>query len=135
MNLRIASFMAAALLAATAPSFADEFDDFDNDETTSSTDNGSAAEYDGSAASEFADDAEYAAEYAQYKKEKTSKAEINRQPSTRRKRLPKPKSTGSVPKASPEPSCSAYTEVSVPTRLSATKPKAGGSGTRVLRAC
>ena len=79
MNLRIASFMAAALLAATAPSFADEFDDFDNDETTSSTDNGSAAEYDGSAASEFADDAEYAAEYAQYKKEKTSKAEINRQ--------------------------------------------------------
>ena len=79
MNLRIASFMAAALLAATAPSFADEFDDFDNDETTSSTDNGSAAEYDGSAASEFADDAEYAAEYAQYKKEKTSKAEINKQ--------------------------------------------------------
>ena len=79
MNLRIVPFMAAALLAASAPSLADEFDDFDNDETTYSTDNGNAAEYDGSAASEFADDAEYAAEYAQYKKEKTSKAEINRQ--------------------------------------------------------
>ena len=79
MNLRIVPFMAAALLAASVPSLADEFDDFDNDETTYSTDNGNAAEYDGSAASEFADDAEYAAEYAQYKKEKTSKAEINRQ--------------------------------------------------------
>ncbi|MBR4784570.1 MAG: outer membrane beta-barrel protein [Fibrobacter sp.] len=79
MNLRIVPFMAAALLAATTPSLADEFDDFDNDETTSSTDNGSAVEYDGSAASEFADDEEYAAEYAQYKKEKTSKAEINKQ--------------------------------------------------------
>ena len=79
MNLRIVPFMAAAILAATAPSLADEFDDFDNDTSTSSTDNGGAEVYDGSAASEFADDAEYAAEYAQYRREKTSKAEINRQ--------------------------------------------------------
>ena len=79
MNLRIVPFLAAAMLAATAPSLADEFDDFDNDTSTSSTDNGGAEVYDGSAANEFADDAEYAAEYAQYRKEKTSKAEINRQ--------------------------------------------------------
>lgn len=79
MNLRIVPFLAAAMLAATAPSLADEFDDFDNDTSTSSTDNGGAEVYDGSAANEFADDAEYAAEYAQYRREKTSKAEINRQ--------------------------------------------------------
>ena len=79
MNLRIVPFLAAAMLAATAPSLADEFDDFDNDTSTSSTDNGGTEVYDGSAANEFADDAEYAAEYAQYRREKTSKAEINRQ--------------------------------------------------------
>ena len=79
MNLRIVPFLAAAMLAATAPSLADEFDDFDNDTSTSSTNNGGAEVYDGSAANEFADDAEYAAEYAQYRREKTSKAEINRQ--------------------------------------------------------
>ena len=79
MNLRIVPFLAATMLAATAPSLADEFDDFDNDTSTSSTDNGGAEVYDGSAANEFADDAEYAAEYAQYRREKTSKAEINRQ--------------------------------------------------------
>ena len=79
MNLRIVPFLAAAMLAATVPSLADEFDDFDNDETTSSTERSSSESYDGSAASEFADDAEYAAEYAQYRREKTSKAEINKQ--------------------------------------------------------
>ena len=79
MNLRIVPFLAAAMLAATVPSLADEFDDFDNDETTTSTEKSGGEEYDGSAASEFADDAEYAAEYAQYRREKTSKAEINRQ--------------------------------------------------------
>ena len=79
MNLRIVPFLAAAMLAATVPSLADEFDDFDNDETTTSTERSSSESYDGSAASEFADDAEYAAEYAQYRREKTSKAEINKQ--------------------------------------------------------
>jgi hypothetical protein len=79
MNLRIVPFLAAAMLAATVPSLADEFDDFDNDETTTSTERSSPESYDGSAASEFADDAEYAAEYAQYRREKTSKAEINKQ--------------------------------------------------------
>ena len=79
MNLRIVPFLAAAMLAATVPSLADEFDDFDNDETTTSTEKSGGEEYDGSAASEFADDAEYAAEYAQYRREKTSKAEINKQ--------------------------------------------------------
>ena len=79
MNLRIVPFLAAAMLAATEPSLADEFDDFDNDETTTSTERISSESYDGSAASEFADDAEYAAEYAQYRREKTSKAEINKQ--------------------------------------------------------
>lgn len=79
MNLRIVPFLAAAMLAATVPSLADEFDDFDNDETTTSTERSRSESYDGSAASEFADDAEYAAEYAQYRREKTSKAEINKQ--------------------------------------------------------
>jgi len=79
MNLRIVPFLAAAMFVATVPTLADEFDDFDNDETATYAEDGGAIVYDGSAASEFADDAEYAAEYAQYKKEKTSKAEINRQ--------------------------------------------------------
>lgn len=81
MNLKIVPFLAAAVLAVSAPSFADEFDDFDNDATTTSVDDasGDAETYDGSAASEFADDAEYAADFNRYKKEKTSKAEINRQ--------------------------------------------------------
>lgn len=81
MKSRIAPFLAATFLAVFTPSFADEFDDFDNDKSAVSAGSGSAEEtgYDGSQASEFADDEEYAAEYAQYKKEKTSKAEINRQ--------------------------------------------------------
>jgi hypothetical protein len=82
MKSRIAPFLAATFLAVFTPSFADEFDEFDNDNSAvSAGDSGSAegTSYDGSQASEFADDEEYAAEYAQYKKEKTSKAEINRQ--------------------------------------------------------
>ncbi|MBQ3720493.1 MAG: PorT family protein [Fibrobacter sp.] len=81
MKSRIAPFLAATFLAVFTPSFADEFDDFDNDNSAVSADSGSTegTSYDGSQASEFADDEEYAAEYAQYKKEKTSKAEINRQ--------------------------------------------------------
>ena len=79
MNLRIVPFLAAAVFATTAPALADEFDDFDNDTVASTESGGSSnATYDGSAASEFADDEEYAAEYAQYRKEKTSKAEINK---------------------------------------------------------
>ena len=81
MKLRIAPFLAATAFAVFTPSFADEFDDFDNDNSAVSAGSGSTegTGYDGSQASEFADDEEYAAEYAQYKKEKTSKAEINRQ--------------------------------------------------------
>lgn len=82
MKLRIAPFLAATFLAVFTPSFADEFDEFDNDNSAVSAGGSGSAEgtgYDGSQASEFADDEEYAAEYAQYKKEKTSKAEINRQ--------------------------------------------------------
>ena len=82
MKLRIAPFLAATAFAVFTPSFADEFDDFDNDNTAVSGGSDASASgesYDGSAASEFADDEEYAAEYAQYRKEKTSKAEINRQ--------------------------------------------------------
>jgi hypothetical protein len=81
MKSRIAPFLAATFLAVFTPSFADEFDDFDNDNSAVSAGSGSTegTGYDGSQASEFADDEEYAAEYAQYKKEKTSKAEINRQ--------------------------------------------------------
>ena len=80
MNLRIVPFLAAAVLAVSVPSLADEFDDFDNDNTAvSASDAGNGDSYDGSAASEFADDAEYAEEFSRYKKEKTSKAEINRQ--------------------------------------------------------
>ena len=82
MKSRIAPFLAATFLAVFTPSFADEFDEFDNDNSAVSAGSSGSAEgtgYDGSQASEFADDEEYAAEYAQYKKEKTSKAEINRQ--------------------------------------------------------
>ena len=79
MNLKIVPFLAAAILAVSAPSLADEFDDFDNDATTTSVDDSGDGSYDGSAASEFADDADYAADFNRYKKEKTSKAEINRQ--------------------------------------------------------
>ena len=81
MNLRLVPFLAAAVLATTAPALADEFDDFDHDDTAASTEGSGSSDgatYDGSAASEFANDEEYAAEYAQYRKEKTSKAEINR---------------------------------------------------------
>jgi hypothetical protein len=82
MKSRIAPFLAATFLAVFTPSFADECDDFDNDNSAVSAGSSGSAEgtsYDGSQESEFADDEEYAAEYAQYKKEKTSKAEINRQ--------------------------------------------------------
>jgi hypothetical protein len=82
MKSRIAPFLAATFLAVFTPSFADEFDEFDNDNSAVSAGSSGSAEgtsYDGSQESEFADDEEYAAEYAQYKKEKTSKAEINRQ--------------------------------------------------------
>lgn len=81
MNLRLVPFLAAVALAFSAPALADEFDDFDKDDSAvSAGSDGSsdAGTYDGSQASEFANDEEYAAEYAQYRKEKTSKAEINR---------------------------------------------------------
>jgi len=69
---------------------ADEFDDFDSDssaasaESTEASDEGAgsteaASDYDGSTDGEFANDEEYAAAYARYKNEQTSKAEINRQ--------------------------------------------------------
>lgn len=82
MNLRVLPFLAAAILATASPTLADEFDDFDNDaaaSTTTASSSNDGETYDGSEASEFADDEDYAAQYAQYKKEKTSKAEINRQ--------------------------------------------------------
>lgn len=82
MNLKIAPFLAATTLAFSSPVIADEFDEFDNDNNAVAANSDSSADgasYDGSIASEFADDEEYAAEYAQYRKEKTSKAEINRQ--------------------------------------------------------
>jgi len=76
-------------MATTAPALADEFDEFDHDDTAASAEEGGESSdggnstseivYEGSTASEFANDEEYAEDYAQYRKEKTSKAEINRQ--------------------------------------------------------
>lgn len=85
--------MASAVLAFSISAHADEFDDFDSNsdsatsESSEATDGESedeessetAAAYDGSTDGEFADDEEYAAAYARYKAEQTSKSEINRQ--------------------------------------------------------
>ena len=70
------SLLASVVLALSMTAFADEFDDFDNDNSTVSAQD--SASYSGSTDSEFADDEEYAAAYARYKNEQTSKAEINR---------------------------------------------------------
>jgi len=79
MQSKVLPFLVSALLLSSASAFAVDFDEFDDSsESTSSSGSGNET-YDGSTASEFAGDEDYAAEYAQYRKEKTSKAEINRQ--------------------------------------------------------
>ena len=104
MSSKFFSIIAAFAFAATSQALADDFDDFDKDtasvsEVSSEPAEGDSTEYEdctaadstnvecnaptetynGSMASEFADDEEYAAAFAQYKKEQTSKTEINRQ--------------------------------------------------------
>ncbi|WP_407444070.1 outer membrane beta-barrel protein [Fibrobacter sp.] len=82
MKLRNLKFAVSVLFALSMFAYADEFDDFDSDNSAvSSEESGSASEsgsYSGSTDSEFADDEEYAAAYARYKAENTSKAEIDR---------------------------------------------------------
>lgn len=83
MKLRKLKFVVSVLFALSMFAYADEFDDFDSDNSAVSSENSENASesgsYSGSTDSEFADDEEYAAAYARYKAENTSKAEIDRQ--------------------------------------------------------
>lgn len=78
MKSRAFSIFTSAIFALALSAHADEFDDFDKDETAASAP-ASSGDYTGSTDDEFANDEEYAAAYARYKNEQTSKAEINRQ--------------------------------------------------------
>ncbi|MCQ2055782.1 MAG: PorT family protein [Fibrobacter sp.] len=75
MKSKTLSLINAAILALALSAYADEFDDFDSTPSASA----SESSYDGTTDSEFSDDEDYAAAYARYKNEQTSKAEINRQ--------------------------------------------------------
>ena len=77
MMSKTLSLLTSAVLALAISAQADEFDDFDS--TPSASASSDSSSYDGSTDSEFANDEEYAAAYARYKNEQTSKAEINRQ--------------------------------------------------------
>lgn len=76
MKSKSLSLIMSAVFALALSAQADEFDDFDSTPSAAPSDN--TASYDGTTDSEFGDDEEYAAAYARYKNEQTSKAEINR---------------------------------------------------------
>jgi hypothetical protein len=79
MKSRALSILSSAVLAFALSAHADEFDDFDKDDNAVSAASKSSDDtYTGSTDDEFANDEEYAAAYARYKNEQTSKAEINR---------------------------------------------------------
>lgn len=77
MKFKTFTFAAITLAALSMSAHADEFDEFDSDNTSSTE--STEGSYDGTTDSEFAGDEEYAAAYARYKSENTSKAEIDRQ--------------------------------------------------------
>ena len=77
MKSRAFSILSSAIFALALAAHADEFDDFDKEDNAVSAPS-SGETYTGSTDDEFANDEEYAAAYARYKNEQTSKAEINR---------------------------------------------------------
>ena len=77
MKSRAFSILSTVIFALALSAHADEFDDFDKDDKAVSAYE-SSSDYTGSTDDEFANDEEYAAAYARYKNEQTSKAEINR---------------------------------------------------------